>query len=144
MNTRTLIAAMALFLPLFVSGSEESFVPWNSAVIKSAGSPETGPIEVEAVATEGGFASLSISAFGKKEPVSKEDLVRLQGFPLSGIVLTQEPGYEVIGGHTVHVRLTRTFYDGAKVLKKATLVISLPKKASLKVMKMPEVSVIAP
>ncbi|HSI64511.1 MAG TPA: hypothetical protein VLE43_15390 [Candidatus Saccharimonadia bacterium] len=119
-------------------GSEESFVPWQSVVIKADGTPETGTIRVEASTGEQGLASLRIHAFGREETVGKADLEKLRGYPLASIVITHEPGYESIGGHTVNVRLKRTQYNEAKELKTEVMVISLPKNAALRVMKMPD------
>jgi hypothetical protein len=118
--------------------SEEEVVSWQSVVIKADGTPETGMIRVEASTGEKELASLHIHAFGKEEAVGKADLEKLRGYPLASIVITHEPGYESIGGHTVNIRLKRTRYNEAKELKTEVMVISLPKNAALRVMKMPD------
>jgi hypothetical protein len=121
-----------------VIGSEEDIRPWQSVTIKADGPPETGDIRVEAEVSAHGFASFRIHAFGREEALTRAELEKLRGYPLASISVTSEPGYESIGGYTVHARLKRTFYDDAKKLKTEVTIISLPKKGTIKVMKMPE------
>lgn len=121
-----------------VLGSEEFIHPWQSVAIKAKGTPETGNIRVEGEISREAYASFRIHAFGREETLGKADLEKLTGYPLASIEVTSEPGYESIGGYTVHARLKRTRHDDSKKLKTEVLIISLQKKGPLTVMKMPE------
>ena len=120
------------------AGSEEDIRSWQSVAIKADGTQETGNIRVEAEVNADVYGSFRMHAFGREESLGKADLEKLRGYPLSSISITSEPGYESIGGYTVHARLKRTFYDDAKKLKAEVTIVSLPKKGTIKVMKMPE------
>jgi hypothetical protein len=119
-------------------GSEEDHVPWKSVVIEAEATPETGEVRVTATAKKDEVTSLRIHAFNREESLGEADLGKLRGYPLASIVITREPGYERIGGYTVHARLKRTRSDTSKKLKTEVIVISLPKKGTIKVMQMPE------
>jgi hypothetical protein len=137
------IPCIPLFLLLALNcvsslASEETHVPWQSVVIEAEAIPETGAVRVTATANKDELTSLRIHAFDREESLGKEDLKKLRGYPLASIVITREPGYESIGGYTVHARLKRTRYDTSKKLKTEVMIVSLPKKGSIKVMQMPE------
>ncbi|RBP42327.1 hypothetical protein DES53_10631 [Roseimicrobium gellanilyticum] len=121
-----------------VMGSEEFIHPWKSVAITADGTPETGNIRVEGELSEQAYTSFRIHAFGREESLGKADLEKLKGYPLASIEVTSEPGYEAIGGYTVHARLKRTRYDDSQKLKTTVLVISLQKKGPLTAMQMPE------
>ncbi|QIF00476.1 hypothetical protein [Roseimicrobium sp. ORNL1] len=132
-----------LLLLLFLNGasslaSEEDHVPWQSVVIEAEATPETGAVRVTATADKDELTSLRIHAFDREESLGKADLAKLHGYPLASIAITREPGYENIGGYTVHVRLKRTRYDDSKKPKTEVMIVSLPKKGAIQVMQMPD------
>jgi len=104
------IAALILTGLLTVTtarASEEEFLPWQEVRIVCAQRPETGKVELMAVADTNGYRQVEIVAFGKKHTVPAADLAKLRRFPLDSLRLTHETGYEELGGHTVHLRLKR-------------------------------------
>lgn len=137
------IPLIPLFLLLVLNGasslaSEEEHVPWQSVVIEAEATPETGAVRVTATADKDELTSLRIHAFGREESLGKEGLEKLRGYPLASIAITREPGYENIGGYTVHLRLKRTHYGDSKKLKTEVMIVSLPKKGAIRVVQMPE------
>jgi hypothetical protein len=143
MKTLPCASLLVLLLTLAsesLTGSEEFIHSWKSVVIKADGTPETGHILVEGEISGDMYSSFRIHAFGRDQALEKTELEKLRGYPLASIQITSEPGYESIGGYTVHARLKRTRYDDSKKLKTDVLVISLQKKGTLTVMKMPEVN----
>jgi hypothetical protein len=103
---RTFLAVLLLGTAV-VCASEEEFLPWQEVRIVSAERPETGKVELMAVADTNGHRQVEIVAFGKKHTVPAADLAKLRRFPLDSLRLTHEAGYEELGGHTVHLRLKR-------------------------------------
>jgi hypothetical protein len=124
--------AIAFWLVLVsaVSASEEEFLPWQEVRIVCAERPETGKVELLAVADTNGYRQVEIVAFGKKHALPAADLAKLRGFPLSDLHLTHEAGYAELGGHTVHLRLTRVWYEAGQLLEE-TLVVSVSKGKGL-------------
>lgn len=91
--------------------SEEEFLVWNEVRIVSPKRDDTGQV-VFVAKTEGSeYREITIEAFGKKFSVENEHLASFKGFPLSSLVTTHEAGYERLGGHTVHFKFKRAFYD---------------------------------
>lgn len=130
-----IILALATFASVSL-GSEEEFLSWQTLRIKSPEHIETGVVTVEATTDASNITKLSIEAFGRKTILSEAELKQLEGFPLSSCVLTHGPGYAALGGHTVHMRLKRTIYDGeAKTTKTEEIIISVPKAADTTITK---------
>jgi hypothetical protein len=71
---------------------------------------------------------VTIRAFGRKHALAAADLAKLKAFPLSSLQASHEPGYEELGGHTVHFRFRRTFYNAGKKLVTETVYVSANKK----------------
>jgi hypothetical protein len=110
--------------------SEEEFLPWQEVRIVCAERAETGKVELNARMVSNELAAISITAFGKKHALPAADLAKLRGFPLSDLHLTHEPGYAELGGHTVHLRLTRVWYEAGQLFEE-TLVVSVSKGKGL-------------
>jgi hypothetical protein len=91
--------------------SEEEFLPWSEVRIVGAERKQTGKVVFSAKMAADKFQEVSLEAFGKQSALAKEDLQKLNGFPLSSLVTTHEAGYEVLGGHTVHFKLKKVYYD---------------------------------
>lgn len=138
------VPCVLLFLLLVLDGgtssfaSEEDHVSWKSVMIETEPAPETGAVRVTATTNKDELTSLRIHAFNREESLGEADLEKLRGYPLASIVITREPGYESIGGYTVHARLKRTLYSTSKTLKAEVMIISLSKKGTIKVMQMPD------
>ena len=127
---KSALLALATFSSL-AFGSEEEFLGWQSVTIKSPECIETGVVTVEATTNGLSATKLSIEAFGRKTTLNDAQLKKLEGFPLSSCVLTHEAGYASLGGHTVHMKLKRSYHDPAKNLQREEqVIISVPKAAA--------------
>jgi hypothetical protein len=87
-------------IPAF--SSEEDYIGWKSFVIECFETPKAGKISCEAVRNEKGFAKFIIRAFSKEYALTKDQLTKLEGFPLESLKISHEAGYEEIGGYTLH------------------------------------------
>jgi hypothetical protein len=132
---KLLILAIATYASVSF-GSEEEFLGWQTLTIKSPERVETGVVTVEATTNALSITKLSIEAFGRKTTLNEAELKKLEGFPLPSCVLTHEAGYAALGGHTVHMKLKRIYYDKqAKNTKTEEIVISVPKAAAARITK---------
>ncbi|HEX8310902.1 MAG TPA: hypothetical protein VF614_06275 [Chthoniobacteraceae bacterium] len=118
-------------LPMMSAASEEEVVPWRSALIKSPELPIIGVISVDASTDDGTYQKLIASAFGRAHTLTAAELKRLEGFPLSSLTLTHEAGYAPLGGHTLHLKFSRTVHGEGKKSTREAIVISIPKEAPL-------------
>jgi hypothetical protein len=119
-----------LLLPFAAFASEEEFLPWREVRIVCAERADTGKVELIAVTGTNGYRQVEIVVFGKKHALTAADLAKLRGFPLRDLKLTHEAGYEELGGHMVHLRLTRVWYEAGQLLEE-TLVVSVSKVKGL-------------
>jgi hypothetical protein len=93
------------------TASEEEFLPWSEVRIVAADGKETGRVVFSAKTAGQQFQEVLLEAFGKQFKVGNDDMKKLNGFPLSSLVTTHEAGYERLGGHTVHFKFSKTYYD---------------------------------
>ena len=91
--------------------SEEDFLPWSEVRIVAAQRKQTGKVVFAAKTAGEKFQEVQLEAFGKQFTLAKDDLQKLNGFPLSSLVTTHEAGYEMLGGHTVHFKFKKVYYD---------------------------------
>ncbi len=131
MNRTFCLLLLLAALRLTSAASEEEFVPWQSVTVKSPEIPAVGIVTIEASTQGDSYQRLTVAAFGRTQALSAADLKRLDGFPLSSLTLTHEAGYASLGGHTLHLKFNRTYYDEAKKLTQKTIVISVPKDATI-------------
>jgi len=123
----TLLLAAFLLLPASVFASRESLVPWQSVVIESPELPEAGVVRVEAKVDGEEWKSLAVEVHGRTVTLAPEDLLGLKGFPLVSLRITQESGYQPIGGHTVSLRFERSFAGADGTTKKEFAHLMIPK-----------------
>jgi hypothetical protein len=90
-------------------------------------------VTVEAATQGDAYQKLTVDAFGRTHALAAADLERLEGFPISSITLTHGAGYVQLGGHTLQVKFSRTSYNEAKKLVQETIIISVPKDATLSI-----------
>src|SRR5262245_8356772 len=90
-----------LFASLVVPGvegrlraSEEEFLTWSEVRIVGAERKDTGKVVFSAKTAGKNYEAVTIEAFGKQFTVAKEDLQKLNGFPLNSLAITHEAGYE--------------------------------------------------
>lgn len=133
MIRRTIFLICLAAVPCTGTASEEDFIPWQSLTARSVEIPVAGVVSVEATVSGNTYQKFTIGAFGRSRSLSADELKRLEGFPLSSLAITHEAGYVRLGGHTVHLRLQRTYYDPAQKLIVDILLISLPKDAELQI-----------
>lgn len=100
--------------------SEEEFLrPTRLEIQGSIG--EGSPVRLHVEATDTGMKSVVIEAHGRSISLTADDLVRLTGFHPRTAIISHEAGYQELGGHMVHFKLS----DGGT--EKVT--ISVPKEA---------------
>jgi hypothetical protein len=131
-NTAALLVSVLMFGST-LRASEEAFLPWTEVRIVCPKRDDTGQVVFHAKAEERKLLEMNIEAFGKKHAVAKEDLAKLAGFPLSSFVATHEAGYEILGGHTVHFKWKRIFYDAEGKLVEEQAIVSVSKGKGLSV-----------
>jgi hypothetical protein len=125
--------ATALAVASWASGSEEEFVIWKQVKITSSNS-QTGDLVFEAKTDGDTYSAVSFSVFGKQFKLEEPQLSKLKGFPLSSLSLTHEAGYAELGGHTVHFKLTRHYYDSkSEKTVQERIVISISKGKGLEI-----------
>jgi hypothetical protein len=83
---------------------------------------DTGKVVFDAKVDGDKLLEVNIEAFAKKYSVEEQDLRKLDGFPLSSLVITHEPGYAELGGHTVHFKFRRTTYKEGKPIYESIMV----------------------
>jgi len=115
-----------------VLASQEQYLQWNEVRIISAGTEETGKVVFDAKVDGDKLLEVTIEAFAKKYSAEEEDLRKLDGFPLSGLVITHEGGYEELGGYTVNFKFIRTTYKEGKPIHES-IAVSVSKGKGLKV-----------
>jgi hypothetical protein len=131
MNRTFCLFLMLAALQLTSAASEEEFVPWQSVKVTSPELPVVGVVTIEASTHGGVYQKLTVGAFGRTHTLATAELKRLEGFPLSSLTLTHEAGYASLGGHTLHLKFNRTYYDEAKKTTQKTIIISVPKDAAV-------------
>ena len=131
MNRTFCLFLLLAALQLTSAASEEEFVPWQSVTVTSPELPVVGVVTIEASTHDGVYQKLSVGAFGRAHTLAAAELKRLENFPLSSLTLTHEAGYAPLGGHTLHLKLNRTYYDEAKKLTQRSIIISVPKNAAV-------------
>ena len=131
MPMNRIFAFLLLFSTLLVRGaaSEEEIIPWQSVRIQSPAIPTVGVVTVEASTDGSTFKQFKITAFGRTHALEGAELKRLESFPLLSLTLTHEAGYARLGGHTLYLKLCRTYHDEAKKQKHQAVTISLQKDA---------------
>ncbi len=133
MNRILCLFLLLATLRLTSAASEEEFVPWQSVTVKSSELPVVGIVTIEASTHDGAYQKLIVGAFGRTHTLAAAELKRLEGFPLSSLTLTHEGGYASLGGHTLHLKFNRTYYDEAKKLTQKTIVISVLRDAAVSI-----------
>jgi hypothetical protein len=131
MNRTFYLILLLAALRLTSAASEEEFVPWQSVTVTSPDLPVVGVVTIEASTNGGVYQKLTVGAFGRTHTLAAVELKRLEDFPLSSLTLTHEAGYAPLGGHTLYLKLNRTYYDEAKKLIQKTIVISVQKDAAV-------------
>jgi hypothetical protein len=123
-------AAMGLMMLVAVRqlpGSEEEFLVWNEVRIVSPEREDTGKVVFAAKSDNGRFDTITIEAFGKTHVVGRDDLDKLSHFPLGSLRTMHEAGYERLGGHTIHFKMSYVKYDEQKRLFEHRVTLSVSK-----------------
>ncbi|MGF1633885.1 MAG: hypothetical protein ACFCVE_08565 [Phycisphaerae bacterium] len=112
--------------------SEEEFLQWAQVRIVAAEREDVGRVSFAAEVHNSHWRNVEAEAFGRTLLLDAQQCQRLGGFPLSSITTTHEPGYEELGGHTVHFKFRKVFYRDADLVE-ATVVISISRGKGLRV-----------
>jgi hypothetical protein len=112
--------------------SEEEYAIWSSVEIRTADIPHAGPVVLNTRTADGRIADLVIVAFGRTNALPQDALKQIVDYPIADLRLTHGPGYEQLGGYSLHVRLHRVGYDLHKRLKDETAIITLTEKAGFR------------
>jgi len=114
---------LILFLALIITNafaSEEEIAFLTSFEATTTEILNHGSVSVRAKTDNGRIARLMINAFGKEYTLADENLKKISSFPLSSIEITHGPGYERLGGYTVHIKLRRTYINSEKKVRDET------------------------
>jgi hypothetical protein len=128
MKTPLLLLA-CLVLGTRAFASEEDYAIWSSVEIRTTDIPHVGPVVLSARTADGRIADLVIVAFGRTNALPQDALKHIGDYPITDLRLTHGPGYEQLGGYSIHVKLHRLRYDLHKKLKDETAIITLTEKA---------------
>ncbi len=126
MKTTSLIFALVISTAV-ATASEEEFLGWKASVIQCEKTPESGDVSCDIKMAEDGWEKFVIQAFGTTHTLTPSDLKKLKDFPLSSLRTTHEAGYAELGGHTVHFRFSRTFYNTDRKLLTEGIYVSVTK-----------------
>ncbi|MDB6026514.1 MAG: hypothetical protein JWM68_2737 [Verrucomicrobiales bacterium] len=121
---------ICLLLTLPTLASEEQHATWSSVDITS-NIQRAGLVKVSGQVDGGCITMLQIVAFGRTNVVSGEDLKKISSYPLADMKITHEPGYELLGGYRVNVRLRRIAYDSNEILQDETAIIAVTETSGL-------------
>ena len=98
---------LAFTLARPANASKEGGLSLYNVVLDSPGMLGSGPIHVEMKRTDDGIGELAVSAFGRNEMAPPELLESInEKDGISGVMLSWEQGYKVMGGQTVYILLT--------------------------------------
>lgn len=112
-------------------GSEERHLAWSDVRIVSPGVEDTGEVSfVARVSDARVWEHVEVSAFGKRFTLDEGQLALLRSYPAYRIVNTYEPGYEPLGGHTVHWKFKRSYREGDRIMERE-IVVSISKGKGL-------------
>ena len=135
--SRSISASMTLAFLLIAlpsMASEEEYLAWSSLRLECKESPQAGKVTVFATMGDAGLSSFQLTAFGKDHSLAASDLAKVRDFPLDSLRVTHEAGYPQLGGHTVHFKLSRSYYVPAQMKSVAEdVVISVSKGKGLSV-----------
>lgn len=128
----TYMKVTILFIVLVIStfaavASEEEWLEWKSVVVQCGKTVEAGDISCDISIKGEEWEKFVIQAFEKSHTLTASDLKKLREFPLSSLRTSHEGGYESLGGHTVHFRFSRTFYNSDKKLVTEVIYVSATK-----------------
>jgi len=134
-SMRNVLFIVMCFVPWLGSAfpSEEQFVPWGNVDITCPDISGSGIVRFRAKAESFRVVSVSVEAFGRQYTLSDDQIRQIGDFPLSSLSITHEGGYKELGGHTVHFKFRRMFYDASKELRDERLVISFPKESEIRI-----------
>ena len=121
------------FLLAVAHASEEEFIGWRTIKLDCGVVEKAGKISLTASADNTGIESFEIAAFGQTHRLSEADLKRLRGFPLNSLKVTHEAGYPQLGGHTVHFRFRKVYYDADKKLRQEDAIVSVDERHAVRV-----------
>jgi hypothetical protein len=124
---QTVMLVVLLISTVFSMASEEQNLGWTSVVVRCGRTQEAGEVSCEMEVAGDGWKRFVIQAFGAKHTLTASDLEKLKEFPLSSLRTSHEAGYERLGGHRVHFRFNRTFYNSEKKLVTETISVSATK-----------------
>lgn len=127
MKASVLLIAL-IISTVFAMASEEDFLEWKSAIVQCGRTQEAGEVSCDINIERDGWKKFVIQAFGATFTLTASDLEKLRDFPLSSLRTSHEAGYEIRGGHTVHFRFNRTFYNSDKKLVTEVIYVSTTKK----------------
>ncbi len=116
-----------------LGASEKEFLPWSEVRIVGAERKDTGKVVFTAKTAGDKYQEVSIEAFGKRLELAKDDLQKLNGFPLNSLAITHEAGCEILGGHTVHFKMKMVYYDKAARLIEERVTVSVSQGKGLAV-----------
>ncbi len=106
---------------------------WRAVQIDCFETSETGRVGIAANVDDKNLASLRVTAFGQSFNLSPFDLKKINLFPLDSLKITHEAGYAELGGHTVHFKFQRAYYDKDQKLHNEVAVVSVSKGKGLEV-----------
>ena len=128
-HMKTTVLLIALVISTVVAmASEEECLGWTSVLVQCGKTQEAGDVSCDINIEGDGWKKFVIQAFGTTHTLTASDLKKLKEFPLSSLRTSHEAGYEMLGGHTVHFRFNRTFYNSDKKLVTEIIYVSVTKK----------------
>lgn len=102
---------LSAILSVAAYASQEGAVPLSAVSVQSEGIGESGPISVEATQTFAGMQSFVMEAFGRKFELNQAQLKQL-GTWINAIQLSYAGGYDITGGRTLYIKLSRSYTSG--------------------------------
>jgi hypothetical protein len=125
MKTLSLLCLIGLCALAPVFASEEEFAEWREAQLEFGRLGRAGKVKLKAQVEGTSYKEFEITAFGRKQTLSKKALSQLSGFPLRTLKVTHEAGYPQLGGYSVHFKFEQHSYDSAKTLTTRIAVLTV-------------------
>jgi hypothetical protein len=126
----TVLLILLVISTIVAMASEEEFLEWTSVVVQCGKTQEAGDVSCDIKIEGDGWKKFVIQAFGKTHALTASELKKLREFPLSSLRTSHEAGYERLGGHTVHFRFSRKFYNADGKLITEIIYVSATKEGA--------------
>lgn len=123
---------MFAFLSTPALATKEGALSWTEFSIRSAGTGDSGPVEISGTQTVDGIRTLQIFAFGRRTSMTESQLSALHGFSFNSLQLSYTSALTKHGSKRLYIQVTTGFTSGpvrSKIIEidgKGAITVSTP------------------